>query len=34
MSATANLTEWMLWALHIVNGSYIMPGGMWFNPAI
>ena len=32
MSATANLTEWMLWALHIVSGSYDQPGGMWFNP--
>ncbi|MEO5839259.1 MAG: molybdopterin-dependent oxidoreductase [Acidimicrobiales bacterium] len=32
MSATANLTEWMLWALHIVTGSYDQPGGMWFNP--
>jgi anaerobic selenocysteine-containing dehydrogenase len=32
MSASANLTEWMLWALHIVTGSYDQPGGMWFNP--
>ena len=32
MSATANLTEWMLWTLHIVTGSYDRPGGMWFNP--
>jgi anaerobic selenocysteine-containing dehydrogenase len=32
MSATATLTEWMLWALHVVTGSYDQPGGMWFNP--
>jgi anaerobic selenocysteine-containing dehydrogenase len=32
MSLYANLTEWMLWALHIVTGSYDQPGGMWFNP--
>ena len=32
MSATANLTEWMLWALNIVTGSYDRPRGMWFNP--
>lgn len=32
MSPYANLTEWMLWALNIVKGSYDEPGGMWFNP--
>jgi anaerobic selenocysteine-containing dehydrogenase len=32
MSATANVTEWLLWALHIVTDSYDAPGGMWFNP--
>lgn len=32
MSATANVTEWLLWALHVVTGSYDRPGGMWFNP--
>jgi anaerobic selenocysteine-containing dehydrogenase len=32
MARTANLTEWMLWALHVVTGSYDRPGGMWFNP--
>ncbi|MDO9434623.1 molybdopterin-dependent oxidoreductase [Hydrogenophaga sp.] len=31
-SDTANLTEWMTWALSIVTGSYDTPGGMWFNP--
>ncbi len=31
-SETANLTEWMTWALSIVTGSYDTPGGMWFNP--
>lgn len=32
MAATANVAEWMLWALHIVTDSYDQPGGMWFNP--
>jgi anaerobic selenocysteine-containing dehydrogenase len=32
MSATANVAEWLLWALHIVTDSYDEPGGMWFNP--
>jgi anaerobic selenocysteine-containing dehydrogenase len=32
MSATANVAEWLLWALHIVTDSYDQPGGMWFNP--
>ena len=32
MGRHANITEWMLWALHIVTGSYDRPGGMWFNP--
>jgi anaerobic selenocysteine-containing dehydrogenase len=32
MAPTANVTEWMLWALHVVTGSYDRPGGMWFNP--
>lgn len=32
MSATANITEYLLWSLHIVTDSYDMPGGMWFNP--
>lgn len=32
MSRTANLAEWLLWALHIVTDSYDEPGGMWFNP--
>lgn len=32
MSASANLTEWLLWALHIVTDSYDQPGGAWFNP--
>ena len=32
MSATANVTEYLLWALHIVTDSYDRPGGMWFNP--
>lgn len=32
MSAVANLTEWLVWVLHIVTGSYDAPGGMWFQP--
>lgn len=32
MSAHANVTEYLLWALHIVTDSYDRPGGMWFNP--
>jgi len=32
MSATANVTEYLLWALHIVTDSYDRAGGMWFNP--
>ena len=32
MGKHANVTEWLLWALHILTGSYDRPGGMWFNP--
>ena len=32
MAATANLTEWLVWVLHVVTGSYDAPGGMWFHP--
>jgi anaerobic selenocysteine-containing dehydrogenase len=32
MCATANVAEWLLWALHVVTDSYDEPGGMWFNP--
>ncbi|HEX7095075.1 MAG TPA: molybdopterin-dependent oxidoreductase, partial [Acidimicrobiales bacterium] len=32
MAREANVTEWFLWALHVVTGSYDRPGGMWFNP--
>ena len=32
MSDTANSTEWLLWALHIVTDSADRRGGMWFNP--
>jgi anaerobic selenocysteine-containing dehydrogenase len=31
MSATANVTEWMAYALQIVTGSFEHPGGRWFN---
>jgi anaerobic selenocysteine-containing dehydrogenase len=32
MSAGANATEWLVWALQIITGSYERPGGLWFNP--
>lgn len=32
MAATADVTEHLLWALHVVTDSYDRPGGMWFNP--
>ncbi len=32
MTATANITELLLWALHVATDSYDRPGGMWFNP--
>ncbi len=32
MSAAANVTEWLVWALHVITGSYDRPGGMWFQP--
>jgi anaerobic selenocysteine-containing dehydrogenase len=31
MAATANMTEWMVYALQIVTGSFERPGGRWFN---
>ncbi|MCD9625700.1 molybdopterin-containing oxidoreductase family protein [Rhabdothermincola salaria] len=34
MAATANVTEHLLWALHVVTDSYDRPGGMWFNPGL
>jgi anaerobic selenocysteine-containing dehydrogenase len=32
MSAKPCVPEWLLWALHIVTGSFERPGGLWFNP--
>ena len=32
MSAAANVTEWLMWALHVVTHSFEVPGGMWFQP--
>ena len=32
MSAVANSTEWLVWALQIITGSYEQPGGLWFHP--
>ncbi len=32
MTVTANVTEHLLWALHVATDSYDRPGGMWFNP--
>lgn len=34
MSAAANVTEWLMWALHIVTHSFEVPGGMWFQPGL
>ena len=32
MTAAANVTEWLMWALQIVTDSLDRPGGTWFNP--
>jgi anaerobic selenocysteine-containing dehydrogenase len=32
MSASANVTQWLAWALMIVTGSMNRPGGIWFHP--
>ena len=32
MAATANATEWLVWTLQIITGSYEQPGGLWFHP--
>ena len=32
MARTATATEWLLWCLGVVTGSYEQPGGLWFNP--
>jgi anaerobic selenocysteine-containing dehydrogenase len=32
MAASANVTQWLGWALMIVTGSMNRPGGMWFHP--
>lgn len=32
MSESANVTEWLVWALQVVTDSWERPGGMWFNP--
>src|SRR5262245_4303330 len=32
MSASANVTQWLAWALMIVTGSMNRPGGVWFHP--
>ena len=32
MSPVANLTEWLVWVVHILTGSYDTEGGMWFHP--
>ena len=34
MSPTANITEWLIWVLHVLTGSYDQPGGMWFQPGV
>ena len=32
MSRTANVVEWLAWALGIITGSLDRPRGTWFNP--
>jgi anaerobic selenocysteine-containing dehydrogenase len=32
MSASANVTQWLSWALMIITGSMNRPGGIWFHP--
>ena len=32
MSASANVTQWLAWALMILTGSMNRPGGVWFHP--
>jgi anaerobic selenocysteine-containing dehydrogenase len=32
MSASANVTQWLSWALLIITGSMNRPGGIWFHP--
>ncbi len=34
MNPTANLGEWMAWALMVLTDSFDQPGGMWFNPGL
>jgi anaerobic selenocysteine-containing dehydrogenase len=32
MSSSANVTQWLSWALMIITGSMNRPGGLWFHP--
>ena len=32
MAASANVTQWLAWALMILTGSMNRPGGVWFHP--
>jgi anaerobic selenocysteine-containing dehydrogenase len=32
MSAAANVTQWLAWAVMILTGSMNRPGGVWFHP--
>lgn len=32
MAASATATEWLVWVLQIITGSYEAPGGLWFHP--
>lgn len=32
MAGTANVTQWLAWALSILTGAMNRPGGMWFHP--
>ncbi len=32
MAASANVCEWLVWALQVITQSFDRPGGSWFNP--
>lgn len=34
MAPNANLTEWLLWVIHVLTDSFDRPGTTWFNPGL
>lgn len=34
MAPNANLTEWLLWVVHVLTDSFDRPGTTWFNPGL